>query len=144
MTLLACFGLLVSLTGGIMVNDHAQAAHSKVAKKGKKLSSDLDEKAHGSRKHDTVKVILQLDGPMSDELSALLSKNHVKVKARFNNLKAHVIHLPASLVDDIAAFDEVAFISVDSSTPMAFIRSGRFRVMMPTLPFFSELTKAIN
>ena len=49
-------------------------------KQGRRVSSDLVEKAHGRKSSDTVKVILQLDDTMSAELSALLQSNGIRVR----------------------------------------------------------------
>src|SRR5947208_16870512 len=90
-TWLTCLSLLITMAGGIMVSDQAEAAPTKRVKKGNKVSSDLSEKAHGPRKDETVKVILQLDAPMSGELKALLNRNDVHVNASFKNFSAHAI-----------------------------------------------------
>src|SRR5437660_10892328 len=100
---------------GIMVGERASAA-PKESKQGKKFSSDLDDKAHGPKRNDTVKVILQLDAAMSGGLNSLLNSNGVHLKKTFQNLGAHAVEMPASVVDALAAFDEVAYVSLDRAT----------------------------
>src|SRR5439155_18159199 len=89
------------------------------ATQGKRVSSDLLEKAQGQKSEDTVKVILQLNGSMSGELNALLNSNGVHIRKTFNNLKAHAVEMPASLVETVAAFPEVSYISLDRPTQSA-------------------------
>src|SRR5919199_5983879 len=75
---------------------------------GKKVSPDL--RGDGA---NLVRVILQLDGKPSGKLNALLNRNGVHVRASFNNLNAHVVELPGNVVDELADFSEVAFVSPD-------------------------------
>ena len=111
---LACLSLVLSLGGGIMVGDRAKAQS---LGKPTKVSSDLLAKAHGSKNSDVVPVIIQLNASMSGGLNALLNKNGVHgAKKILNNLSIQVIDMPASIVDDVAAFDEVFYISLDRET----------------------------
>ena len=120
LTWVTCLSLLVSLCGGIMVTSSAGAKSGQKdgqkPKPGRRVSSDLLEKAHGRKSSDTVKVILQLDDAMSDELSALLQSNGIRVRKSFNNLKAHAIDMPANLVETVASFPEVSYVSFDRPT----------------------------
>src|SRR6476620_9854015 len=119
-TWLTCLSLLISLCGGIMVTSSAGAKSGQKdgqkPKQGRRVSSDLVEKAHGRKSSDTVKVILQLDDTMSAELSTLLQSNGVRVRKSFNNLKAHAIDMPANLVETGASFPEVSYVSLDRPT----------------------------
>src|SRR5205807_5672267 len=111
---LACLSLVLSLGGGIMIGDHAKAQS---LGKPAKVSSDLLAKAHGSKNSDVVPVIIQLNASMSGGLNALLNKNGVHgAKKILKNLNVQVIDMPASIVDDVAAFDEVSYISLDRET----------------------------
>src|SRR5207302_6335032 len=110
---LTCLSLLLSLSGGIMVGDRAKA---QLLGKPAKASSDLLKKAHSLTNTDTVKVIVQLRAPMSSSLNSLLNSNGVHVRKTFQNLGAHAVEMPASIVDTVAAFDEVAYVSLDRPT----------------------------
>src|SRR5712692_1218398 len=112
---LTCFSLLVSLFTGILVGGRA-GAQTTAASHRAKASSDLQAKAHGPQSADAVKVILQLNAPMSGPLNAFLNRNGVHVRSTFRNLNAHAVEMPASIVDAVAAFDEVFFISLDRQT----------------------------
>src|SRR5580765_4670870 len=112
---LICFSLLLSmcLLAGVMVGELASA---QPISQPVKVSSDLTAKARGPRKDDTVSVIMQLRAPMSGQLSALLNRNGAHIRATFRNLQAHAVDLPAKIVDEVAAFDEVAYVSLDRET----------------------------
>src|SRR2546426_5723183 len=109
---LPAFSLASSLSTGILIAERASAAPQGGGKKASKVSSDLSGRKGG----ETVKVILQLGGKMSGQLNALLSRNDVHVKSSFKNFNAQAIEMPASIVDQVAAFDEVSYISVDRET----------------------------
>src|SRR6266446_3103782 len=115
-TWLTCLSLLASLCllPGIMVGERARAQS---LGKAAKASSDLLAKTHGAKKSDVVPVILQLNAPMSGGLNALLNQNGVHgAKQVFKQLNAQAIDMPAAIVDDVAAFDEVSYISFDRPT----------------------------
>src|SRR6266566_3785795 len=96
MTFLTCLALLVSLSGGIMVADHASA--QSVGSGKSKGSSDLQSKAHSITNTDTIKVIVQLRAPMSSSLNSLLNSNGVHIRKSFQNLGTHAVEMPASIV----------------------------------------------
>src|SRR5258708_32025411 len=113
--------LLLSCTVGILVHDSAsaKARNSQTnndARRGDKVSPDLRTKVRRSKgKNDeNVKVILQLTGPASAPLVALLANNRVHVRKHFNKLKSHMVELPLSVVEQLAAFPEVQSVSVDA------------------------------
>src|SRR5438874_1776312 len=110
---LTCLSLLLSLSGGIMVGDRAKA---QLLGKPAKASSDLLKKAHSLSNTDTVKVIVQLRAPMSSSLNSLLNSNGVHIRKSMQSLGAHAVDMPASIVDTVAAFDEVSFVSFDRPT----------------------------
>ena len=47
-------------------------------------------------------------------LSALLKRNGVRVKAQFRNFGSLAVELPASVVEELASFEEVDFLSQDA------------------------------
>ncbi|HEV2904529.1 MAG TPA: S8 family peptidase, partial [Pyrinomonadaceae bacterium] len=61
---------------------------------------------------DRVKVILQIDGRVTSRLNGFLNQRSVKV-GRFNNLNLSAVELPASLVEELAASEEVSYVSLD-------------------------------
>src|SRR3989441_3101886 len=109
---LTCLSLVLSLSGGIMVGERARA--QSLAKR--KLSSDLSAKAHSLTNTDTVKVIVQLQAPMSSSLNSLLNSNGVHVRKALQTLNVQAVDMPASIVDTVASFDEVSYVSYDRPT----------------------------
>lgn len=112
-TSLTSLALLISLGSGIIISNRASAQSNP---KPSKVSADLSAKAHGSTNTDTVKVIVQLRAPMSGGLNSLLNSNGVHIRKSFQSLRAHVVDMPASIVDTVATFSEVSFVSIDRPT----------------------------
>ncbi len=80
-----------------------------------KVSSELrSKKRKGKDDSDSVNVILQLQGKASGRLNALLNRNGVHVNGQFKNLNMLAVELPADVLDELASFDEVSYISADS------------------------------
>src|SRR6266849_752561 len=113
-TLLTGLSLALSLTSGIMLDDRASAAPSQAARQADKVASDLRRRVSESRSpFESVSVILQLSGPAGGQLTALLNRNGVHVNKSCRNLDSFAIDLPVNVVDELAAFDEVHFVSSD-------------------------------
>src|SRR5687767_14336102 len=118
----AVIALALALCCGIVIADNsvfgrrAQASSDKSSGRGgaKKVSPDLDGKKGGDAA--PVRVILQLDGKPSGRLNALLNRNGVHVRGSFRNFNAMAVELPAGAVAELAAFDEVAYVSADRET----------------------------
>ena len=110
-----CLSLLVvtCLLPGTFIGRRASA---QLVTKRRRVSSDLSAKAHSLTNNDKVKVIVQLRAPMSGSLNSLLNSNGVHVRKVFHNLGAQEVELPASIVDTVAAYDEVSFVSFDRPT----------------------------
>src|SRR6266568_3509516 len=113
--LLICFALLLSLRGGFMLGQRT-SAQNLGSGQVRKVSSDLKAKVHDAQSDDTVKVILQLTAPMSADLNSLLNSNGVHVRKTFKTLGAHAVDMPASIVDTVACFPEVFYVSLDRPT----------------------------
>src|SRR5467141_803277 len=113
--------LLLSATFGILVCDRASAKSgnnqagnnqsNNDSRNADKVSSDLRTEVGRAQRHkkdnnnnEDVKVILQFNGPVTGELNALLNSNGVKVRKRFRNFSSNVVELPASIVEQLAAF----------------------------------------
>src|SRR2546421_11892200 len=116
--LIVALSLLFALCCSIVITDNqvvmrrAEAKNSGHAN-GKKVSPDLQGKSAGS---SLVRVILQLNGKPTGQLNALLNRNGVHVRASFSNFNAQAVELPANVVDELASFSEVAYVSVDRQT----------------------------
>ena len=111
-----CFSLLVTtcLFPGTFIGRSASGQLIKL--KPAKVSTDLAAKAHSLKNADIVKVIIQLRSPMSSSLNSLLNSNGAHVRKTFKNLNACAVEVPASIVDTIASYDEVSFLSFDRPT----------------------------
>ena len=108
--------LLFSLCVGILLAEHPAAVSSAHASGGnnserkEKFSAGL--RASGDRR---VGVVLQLKDKPSGGLNALLNRSGVHVRARLEALSAVAVELPASVLEELASFSEVEFISEDSA-----------------------------
>jgi serine protease AprX len=84
-----------------------------------KVSAELRERVRHSRNKSSggderVEVIIQHEGKLSGQLNALLNRNGVHVRARFRNFDSMKVELPASVVEELEAYDEIKFVSPDS------------------------------
>src|SRR5437763_2082262 len=122
--LITAFSLVISLCSGILIIDNAHASSNQSSSRGSdasgrakasKMSSELHRRAKGANAGaDTMRVIIQFNGKPSSEVNAILHRNGIKVRQVFRNFEARAIELPASVVEELAAFDEVSYISEDS------------------------------
>src|SRR2546421_7578418 len=116
--LIVALSLLFALCCSIVITDNQVVMRRAEAKNsghenGKKVSPDLQGKSAGS---SLVRVILQLNGKPTGQLNALLNRNGVHVRASFSNFNALSVELPANVVDELADFSEVAYVSADRQT----------------------------
>src|SRR6185503_19535727 len=109
---LASFFLLVSVVT-LTVTNRAGAKSDR--HRHNKIAPDLQESVskHKSDRHDSVNVIIQLDAPMSGELNGFLNRNGVHLKQNFRHLDSLLVELPGGSVDELATFDEVAYLTPD-------------------------------
>ena len=114
--LLTCLSLGIPFFTTLLVNERPSAASTLHSDKPNKESSDLREQAAQSQTDGTLRVILQLKAPMSSQLRALLNSSGGRVKSNFKNLNAQSLEIPANILDIVAAFDEVLFISPNRET----------------------------
>ncbi|MDQ1636785.1 MAG: serine protease AprX [Pyrinomonadaceae bacterium] len=101
---------------GILITRRTNAQSVGNLNKANKVSADLVAQVAGSQTQDALKVILQLKAPMSGALKVLLNQTGVHTKANFKNLNAQSLEIPAGILQSVAAFDEVFFISSDRQT----------------------------
>src|ERR1051325_4128367 len=78
-----------------------------------KVSSDLRGRLSAGNS-ETLTIILQLNGPVSGRLNGLLNSNGVHVKQVFKNFNSSLVEIPASIINDIASYPEVEFLTLDS------------------------------
>ncbi|MCM3871703.1 MAG: S8 family serine peptidase, partial [Pyrinomonadaceae bacterium] len=114
---LTCVSMLLSLCAGILVSGTANAAPQRTRQRWSrqsKVASDLRKSVNNRRNGgDKVDVILQLNGEMSPELEAMLRSSGVRIRKHFNNFGSTAVQLPAGIVDSLADFPEVDFVSED-------------------------------
>jgi serine protease AprX len=80
-----------------------------------KITPDLQEKLLAELSaDDRVSVILQLNDEPSGVLHSLLTRSGVHVKGNFENFGSIAVELPATMVEQLASFDEVSVVDDDS------------------------------
>ncbi|HEX8149020.1 MAG TPA: S8 family serine peptidase, partial [Pyrinomonadaceae bacterium] len=109
-TLLALFSMLAQMCAGTIAGaaprpDSTGAKVSHALRDRLRLSGDPAQAAA---------VILQLGGKPSGRLNAMLNRAGVHVGARLNSLDALALELPLGLVEELASFGEVRFVSPDA------------------------------
>src|SRR5215213_9447515 len=121
-TWLTIFSLLVTMAGGIMVGDHAQAqpasASGSSADGRDKVSEDLREKVKGAKSTDRVNVIIEPAAAWSDSLNYTITGNGGKVSKTFKNFKSRTVSLPPAAVEALANNPEVAYVSLDRAVKL--------------------------
>src|SRR4029079_19125288 len=113
--------LLASLTLGpnllgrnLWSTVRANDKHSRGNKdeKPNKVASDLGDMLGRKSSDSLVKIILQLNQKRSGQLNSLLAANGVKIRRHFDNLNSFALELPGNVVNALANFPEVEFISL--------------------------------
>src|SRR5215218_2624245 len=113
-TLLALFSLLAQLCAGTTAGA-PQRANARAATPPDKVSHALRERlGRSGGAAQTEGVILQLTGKPSGRLNALLNRADVHVRAQLNSFDALALELPLGVVEELASFGEVRFVSPDS------------------------------
>ncbi len=115
-------GLIVSLCMGLMLADirilrtyaHPLKNDDNGQQQQRRRARVGDGLRGRGRDNKRVRVVLQLDAPPSDELNDLLKRNDVRVHALHKNFNARTIEVPASIVEQLADFDEVNYVSEDN------------------------------
>src|SRR6266536_505405 len=102
------------VVGSASANDGSTSQADNQWRVPDKVSSNLRERVREGRTDDTVSVILQLNGPPTGSLNALLQRNGVRVKDHFDDLDSYSVDLPVSVVEELATYDEVNFVSTDA------------------------------
>src|ERR1044072_1896713 len=108
--------MLLCLCAGILLTEKSFATRPAFASSGKgsghkeRLSTGLS--ASGTQR---VSVVLQLNGKPSGKLTSLLNRSGVHVRSQLKALNAFTVELPASVLEELASFSEVEFVSADSA-----------------------------
>jgi serine protease AprX len=111
MTALSCAQLMS--VAAIAGSKGKKVNSSDRGKRSSKVSSDLNAKS-GRKGSEKVSIILQLDGKPTGRLNALLNRNGVHVNGQFDGLGMLAVELPADVIEELASFDEVSYVSSDS------------------------------
>lgn len=101
---------LASLSGSTFLTT---VGASSIQDRNDKVATDLRGRI-STGGTDTVRIILQLNASATGRLNALLNRNGIHVKQAFNNFNASLVELPISVVDELASYDEVQFVTLDS------------------------------
>ncbi len=112
-TWLTIFSLLVTMTGGILVGDHAQAQSAGSGAGRDKVSADLREKVNGAKGDERINVIIEPAASWSNSLNYTVTGNGGKVSKTFKNFKSRSISLPPAAVEALANNPEVAYVALD-------------------------------
>src|ERR1044072_2005237 len=108
--------MLLCLCAGILLTEKSFATRPAFGSSGKgsghkeKLSTGLT--ASGTQRGT---VVLQLNGKPSGKLNALLNRSGVHVRSQLKALNAFTVEMPASVLEELASFSEVEFVSADSA-----------------------------
>jgi subtilisin family serine protease len=101
---------------GFGINPQRVGAESPKVKTSQRSKSDKisPSLSRQSRSNDElVQIILQFNSAPSGKLKALLRRAGIHVKDEFAEFNSSVVELPLSVVEQLAEFDEVEFISLD-------------------------------
>ena len=114
-TLLVLFSLLAQMCAGTIVGAASRSDNSPSAAPPAKVSHALRDRLRRSgAPAQTAEVILQLRGKPSGRLNALLNRAGVHVRAKHDSFETLALDLPLRMVEELASFDEVRFVSPDS------------------------------
>ena len=124
LSLLTCCALLLPLCGTALAasgkGKGGNESDSRETFNRDKVSGALRARAHqgnrGKGGEETTQVVIRLNGKMSGGLNSLLSRNGAHVKKELKNLGMAVAELPLSVLDELASFEEVSFVSADAET----------------------------
>src|SRR4029453_8374690 len=108
----ASVSLVAALLFGILLDDHASASsEGKTAKVSSYLRGLNGRNSDGSN----VSVVIQLNAKPSGQLNSLLNSNGVHVRKQLQMLDTLVVSLPENIVETVASFPEVSYVSPDRS-----------------------------
>jgi serine protease AprX len=107
---------LVKLLQPLELSDGAEAEDSDSAgatRPEAKLSADLREMAGEAKKGERIGVILRADDLKSEELSSLLRRYNVEVKARMEQVGAMRVEVPVEALKELAKSGATGYLSPD-------------------------------
>src|ERR1700682_2338640 len=111
LTFTACLALVLFMLGNQSLVTNVAASDGQNDKEDK-VSHDLRRHV-SSGSTEKASVILQLNGPVSGRLNALLKRNGIHTKRQFTTLNSSAVELPVSVIDELASNDEVQSVSSD-------------------------------
>ena len=112
--LIGSFMLLLTATesnhlpGSTVAADGELQNHRHNRKKSRDLPVQL-----GSNDNQRISIVFQTDAAYSEGLEDFLKRNDIRRKVKFENMRAESIEVPAKVLNELAAFDEIRFISPD-------------------------------
>jgi hypothetical protein len=98
-------GIIISASAG--ANARSQAAGAKALKISPQLKED--NRTAGEQ----VRVVVELSGPASGQLNALLNRNGVHLRKQLQTLRSFSVDLPYGTVGELASFPEVFHVSIN-------------------------------
>lgn len=107
--LLAALSLIAFISVGLVPSASSQSMHLFGEKVSRKLQHVSTETA-GRNVH----LIMQLNSAPTGQLNALLQRNGIHVRGNFSELGTIAVDIPAEVIDELAAFPEVNFLSEDT------------------------------
>jgi serine protease AprX len=116
--------LALSICAGSLMNlpSHAQGKGSKppsppeVVDPASKIADDVKEKLSTLSSSDLICILVSFSGKPKGKLNAFLNQNGVHLKGNFDSLDQMALDVPASMVMQLANYDQVEFISLDHQT----------------------------
>ena len=142
-TLTACLSILLAASGNQLATNEAHAAGShQDSRDADKVGTGLRKRvSNSSHNNEKVRVVLQLNGQMSDRLTTLLNRNGIRLTKSFRNFNSSAIELPPAVVDELASYEEVDFVTQDDDVmPLGHVSSttGADLVSSPTSRYISN------
>jgi serine protease AprX len=114
---------MLSLCAGILITEDTRAESAPITTESRvldsnspqdKIAPDLREQISSDSARETpVKVILQYRDEAGDKVKSLLKSNNIQIESSFENFNSCAVQMPVNLVDKLAAYDEVSYISLN-------------------------------
>src|SRR2546429_575844 len=91
-TFTTCAALLLSVCASGLITNRASAAQNDNDRRADKVSKHLRLRQNNGN-DENVKVVVQLNGPMSTRLTTLLNRNGIHHKRHFNTFNSSAVEL---------------------------------------------------
>jgi serine protease AprX len=118
---LIALALALSICTGSLMNlpSHAQGKKStqtEVVDPASKVADEVKEKLSMLSGSDFICILVSFSGKPKSQLNAFLNQNGIHLKGKFDSLDQMALDVSASLVMQLANYDQVEFISLDHKT----------------------------